>query len=58
VLIGSADIGRNDFQDHAMLNLETLRVLKLGIGDILNLDFSWLGVDDASIFVYYKPLRQ
>jgi hypothetical protein len=40
VLIGSADIGRNDLQDHAMLDLAAPRVLELGIGDILNLDFS------------------
>jgi hypothetical protein len=38
VLIGSADIGRNDLQDHAMIDLATLRVLELGIGDVLNLD--------------------
>jgi hypothetical protein len=29
-----------------------LRVLELGIGDILNLDFAWLGVDDAAILAH------
>ena len=58
VLIGSADIGRNDLQDHAMIDLATLRVLELGIGDVLNLDFAWLGVDDATIFAHDKPLVQ
>jgi hypothetical protein len=52
VLIGSADIGRNDLQDHAMLDLAASRVLKLGIGDVLDLDFSWLDVDDATIFAH------
>jgi hypothetical protein len=42
VLIGSADIGRNDLQDYAMVDLATLRVLELGIGDVLNLDFTGL----------------
>ena len=56
VLIGSADIGRNDLQDHAMLDLAASRVLELGISDILDLDFSWLGVDDAAIFAHDKPL--
>jgi hypothetical protein len=49
VLVGSADIGRNDLQDNAMLDLTALRVLELGIGNILDLDFSWPGVDDATI---------
>jgi hypothetical protein len=54
VLIGSADIGRNDLQNHAMLDLAASRVLELGIGDVLNLDLSWLGVDDATIFAHDK----
>jgi len=52
VLVGSADIGRNDLQDHAMLNLAALRVLELGIGNILNLDFAWLGVNNTAIFAH------
>ena len=41
-----------------MLDLATVRVLELGIGDVLDLDFSWLGVDDAAIFAHDKPLMQ
>ena len=39
-----------------MVDLATLRVLEFGIGDVLNLDFSWLGVDDATISAHDKPL--
>jgi hypothetical protein len=39
-----------------MLDLAASRVLELGIGDILNLDFSLLGVDDATIFAHQKTL--
>jgi hypothetical protein len=56
VLIGPADIGRNDLQDHAMLDLAALRIFELGIGDILNLDFARLGVDDTTISAHDKPL--
>ena len=41
-----------------MLDLTTSRVLELGIGDVLNLDFSGLGVDDATIFAHDKSLQQ
>ena len=41
-----------------MVDLATLRVLEFGIGNVLNLDFSWLGVDDAAIFAHDKPLVQ
>ena len=41
-----------------MLDLAASRVLELGIGDVLDLDFSWLGVDDATIFAHDKPLLQ
>ena len=58
VLIGSADIGRNDLQNHAMLDLVTSRVFEFGIGDVLNLDFSRLGVDDAAILAHDKPLMR
>src|ERR1700731_1141171 len=51
-------IGRNDLQDHAMLDLAASRVLEFGIGNVLDLDFSWLGVDDAAIFAHDKPLLQ
>src|SRR6201999_2319140 len=52
VLIRSADIRRNHLQDHAVLDLAAARVFELGIGDILDLDFSWLGVDDTTIFAH------
>ena len=39
-----------------MLDLLTSWVLEFGVGDVLNLDFSWLGVDDAPIFAHHKPL--
>ncbi|HXO84015.1 MAG TPA: hypothetical protein VN803_00665 [Gemmatimonadales bacterium] len=35
-----------------MLDLAASRVLEFGIGDVLDLDFSWLGVDDATIFAH------
>jgi hypothetical protein len=35
VLVGSTDIGRNDLQDYAMLDLAAVRVLELWISDIL-----------------------
>ena len=41
-----------------MLDLATSRVLELGIGDVLNLDFSGLGVDYATIFAHDKRLQQ
>jgi hypothetical protein len=41
-----------------MLDLAASRVLELGIGDVLNLDLSRLGVDDATIFAHDKPLLQ
>ena len=34
-----------------MIDLAATRVLEFGVGDVLNLDFSWLGVDDASILL-------
>lgn len=37
-----------------MFDLAASRVLELGIGDVLNLDFSGLGVDDATIFAHDK----
>jgi hypothetical protein len=40
-----------------MLDLAASRVLELGIGDVLNLDFSGLGVDDATIFAHDKILQ-
>jgi hypothetical protein len=58
VLVGSADIGRDHLQDHALLDFAALRVLELGVRDILNLDFSRLGVDDAAISTHDKPLLQ
>jgi hypothetical protein len=33
-----------------------MRVLELGVRDILNLDFSWFGIDDAAISTHDKPL--
>lgn len=41
-----------------MLNLAASRVLELGIGDVLDLDFPWLGVYDATIFAHDKALLQ
>jgi len=38
-----------------MVDFATLRVLELGIGDVLDLDFSWLSVDEATIFAHNKP---
>jgi hypothetical protein len=40
-----------------MLDLAASRVLELGIGDVLNLDFSGLGVDDTTIFAHDKILQ-
>jgi len=41
-----------------VLDLAASRVLELGIGDVLNLDLSGLGVDDATIFAHDKRLQQ
>jgi hypothetical protein len=37
-----------------MLDLAALGILELGIGYILDLDFSWFGVDDTAIFAHDK----
>src|SRR6202035_1755729 len=58
VLVGSADIGRNHFEDHAVLDLAASRILELRIGNVLDLDFPWFSVDDATIFAHDKPLLQ
>jgi hypothetical protein len=58
VLVGSADIGGNHLEDHAMLDLAAPRVLEFGVRDILNLDFSGPGIDDAAISTHDKPLLQ
>jgi hypothetical protein len=39
-----------------MLDLAASRVLELGIGDVLDLDFSRLGVYDATIFAHDRAL--
>jgi hypothetical protein len=54
---GSADNIRASGSNcpHAMVDLATLRVFEFGIGDVLNLNFSRLGVDDAAIFAHDKP---
>jgi flagellar motor switch protein FliM len=41
-----------------MLDLAASRVLELGIGDVLDLDLSWLGIDDAAISAHGKPPLQ
>ena len=41
-----------------MLDFAALRVLELWIGDILNLDLTWPGIDDAAISTHDKPLLQ
>jgi hypothetical protein len=35
-----------------MLDLVALRVFELGIGNILDLDCSWFGVNNTAIFAY------
>ena len=39
-----------------MLDLAAARILELGVGDILNLDFSRLGVDGSAIAAHRRPL--
>jgi hypothetical protein len=56
MLVGSTDIGRDDLQDYAVLDLAALRVLELWISDILDLDFSRPGVNDAAISAHDEPL--
>ena len=41
-----------------MLDLAALRVLEFGIRDILDLDFSRLGIDDAAISAHEPPRLQ
>jgi hypothetical protein len=38
-----------------MLDLATSWTFELGVGDILDLDFSWLGVDHATISAHERP---
>jgi hypothetical protein len=52
VLVGAADIGGNNLEDDAMLDPAALRVLELGVRNILDLDFSWLDVDNATILAH------
>ena len=56
MLVGSTDMGRDDLQDHAMLDLTALRVLELWITNILDLDLARPGVDDAAIPAHDEPL--
>jgi hypothetical protein len=56
MLVGSTDIGRDDLQDYAVLDLAALRVLELWICDILDLDLARPGVDDAAISAHDEPL--
>src|ERR1700693_5219356 len=56
MLVGPTDIGRDDLQDYAVLDLAALRVLELWISDILDLHLARPGVDDAAIPAHDEPL--
>ena len=52
VLIRSADVGRDNLEDHGMVDFVTMRILKFWVGDVLNLDYSWLDIDDTTVLAH------
>jgi hypothetical protein len=52
VLIRPANVGRNDFEDNRVVDFAAVRILKLGIGDIVNFDNPWLDVDYTPIIAH------
>jgi hypothetical protein len=55
MLVGTANVSRDDLQDHGMINLATLWILEFGISDVVHLDNAWLYVDDTAIFAHGTP---
>src|SRR4029450_13445685 len=51
VLVGAADVGGDDLEDDAVLQLAVVLLgeLQLGEVEILDLDLTWSGVDDALV---------
>ena len=52
MLVGTADIGRDDLQDHAMRDGPAVRRFHLGIVDALDLDLVLAEIDHASIVAH------
>jgi hypothetical protein len=50
MLVGTADVGRDDFQDNGMIDLAAVRILEFGISDILHLNQTWFDIKNAAIF--------
>src|SRR5204862_801385 len=58
VLVGAADVGRDNLEDHAMLDLLLQRrVVQLGEIDRLNFDDAGLDVRHATIVCHDRPPR-
>jgi hypothetical protein len=52
MLVRSADVGRDDLEDHGMVDLATMGILKFWIGNVPNLDHAWLDIDDTAILAH------
>jgi hypothetical protein len=52
MLVGTADVGRDDFQDNGMIDLAAVRILEFGISDILHLNQTWFDINNAAIFAH------
>jgi hypothetical protein len=52
MLVGTADVGRDDFQDNGMIDLAAVRVLEFGISDFLHLNQTWFDINNAAIFAH------
>ena len=52
VLVGSADVSRDDLEDHRMVDLATMRILKFRIGDVPNLDKSRFDIDHTTVLAH------
>ena len=52
MLVRSADVGRDDLEDHRMVDLATMGILKFRISDVPNLDHAWLDIDDTTILAH------
>jgi hypothetical protein len=52
MLVGTANVGRDDFQDNGMIDLAAMWVLELGISDVLHFNQTWFDVNNAAIFAH------
>jgi hypothetical protein len=57
MLVGAADIGRDDLEDDAMFDPSSVWGFQFRVIDVPDLDLARLQIDDASVFAHVDLLR-